>query len=83
MAKQSVTQRVGRPTIGKQRKSKQVKSARVVKTLPRKGVLLPTLLTSPRWRTAQPRFCQFCRLPGVPRDLRREQHASVQVPAER
>ncbi len=30
---QSVTQRFGNPTIGKQRKSKQFKSARVVKTL--------------------------------------------------
>ena len=35
---QSVTQRFGNPTIGKQRKSKQFKSARVVKTLPRTGV---------------------------------------------
>jgi hypothetical protein len=39
-------QRFGNPTIGKQRKSKQFKSARVVKTLPRTGVLLPTFLTS-------------------------------------
>ncbi len=45
---QSVTQRFGNPTIGKQRKSKQFKSARVVKTLPRTGVLLPTFLTSAR-----------------------------------
>jgi hypothetical protein len=28
----------------------------------------PTLLTSPRWRTAQPRFCQFGRVPAVPHD---------------
>ena len=35
---QSVTRRFGNPTIGKQRKSKQFKSARVVKTLPRTGV---------------------------------------------
>ncbi len=68
MATQSVTQRFGNPTIGKQRKSKQVKSARVVKTLPRTGVLLPTFLTSARWRTAQPRFCQFCRVPAAPDD---------------
>jgi hypothetical protein len=27
---------------------------------------LPTLLTSPRWRTAQPRFCQFCRVRTCP-----------------
>ena len=40
---QSVTQRFGNPTIGKQRKSKQFKSARVVKTLPRTGVLLKRL----------------------------------------
>ena len=52
---QSVTQRFGNPTIGTQRKSKQFKSARVVKTLPRTGVLLPTFLTSARWRTAHPR----------------------------
>ena len=45
---QSVTQRFGNPTIGKQRKSKQFKSARVVRTLPRTGVLLPTFLTSAR-----------------------------------
>ena len=73
----SLTERFGSPSIGKQRKSKPFKSARVVKTLPRKGVLRPTLLTSPRWRTAQPRFCQVCRLPGVAR----EQRAPVQVPA--
>jgi len=48
----SVTQRFGNPTIGKQRKSKPFKSARVVKTLPRTDVLLPTFLTSARWRTA-------------------------------
>lgn len=75
MAKQSVTQPFGSPTIGKQKKSKQVKSARVVKTL--KGVLLEFIGQSPskEWlargtkrvpdatdvaqRTAQPRFCQF------------------------
>ena len=67
-AKQSVTQRFGNPTIGKQRKSKQFKSARVVKTLPRTGVLLPTFLTSARWRTAHPRFCEFCRVPSAPDD---------------
>jgi len=60
---QSVTQRFGNPTIGKQRKSKQFKSARVVRTLPRTGVLLPTFLTSGPWRTAQSRFCQFWRDP--------------------
>ena len=43
-----VTQRFGNPTIEKQRKSKQFKSARAVKTLPRTGVLLPTFLTSAR-----------------------------------
>src|SRR6266851_3764442 len=26
------------------------------------------LLTPPRWRAAQPRFCQFCRLLVVPHD---------------
>jgi len=40
---QSVTQRFGNPTIGKQRKSKQFKSTRVVKTLPRTAVLLKRL----------------------------------------
>ncbi len=49
-------------------KSKQFKSARVVRTLPRKGVLLPTFLTLARWRTAQPRFCQSCRVPAAPDD---------------
>ena len=37
-----------RPGNWEQRKSKQFKSARVVKTLPRTGVLLPTFLTSAR-----------------------------------
>jgi hypothetical protein len=70
-AGESVTQRFGNPTIGKQRKSKQFKSARVVKTLPRTGVLLPTFLTSARWRTAHPRFCRFCRTPAAPDDWTR------------
>jgi len=47
MAKQSVTPRVDRPTIGTQRKSKQFKSARVVKTLPRTGVLPEFIGESP------------------------------------
>jgi len=39
---------VRQPHDWEQRKSKQFKSARVVKTLPRTGVLLPTFLTSAR-----------------------------------
>src|SRR5712691_5224663 len=54
--------RVGRPTIGEQRKSSPPASSR---RSPRTGVRHPTLLTSPRWRTAQPRFCQFCRVPAA------------------
>jgi hypothetical protein len=36
--------------------------------VPRTGILLPTFLTSARWRTAHPRFCQFWRVPSAPDD---------------
>ncbi len=89
MAKKSVIQPFGRPTIGTQKKSKQFKSARAVKTLPRTGVLPEFIGQSPskEWlargtkripdatdvaqRTAQPRCCQFCRVPTVPHDRAR------------
>ena len=49
----SITAKFGAPTIGKQRKSKQPKSARVVKALPRKGVLIEFIGESPskEWLT--------------------------------
>lgn len=50
---------------------KQFEIGHVVKTLSRKGVLLPTFLTSTPWRTAQPRFCQFCRAPAASDDWTR------------
>jgi hypothetical protein len=49
----SITAKFGAPTIGKQRKSKQPKSTRVVKALPRKGVLIEFIGESPskEWLT--------------------------------
>jgi len=49
----SITAKFGAPTIGKQRKSKQPKSTRVVKALPRKGVLIEFIGASPskEWLT--------------------------------
>jgi hypothetical protein len=34
-------------------------------------MMLPTFLTSARWRTAQPRFCLFCRIPAAADDWTR------------
>jgi hypothetical protein len=51
--------------MAKESESKQFRPRR--QDAPAQGVLLPTLLTSPRWRTAQPRFCEFWRGPGVAR----------------
>jgi len=49
----STTAKFGAPTIGKQRKSKPPKSTRVVKALPRKGVLIEFIGASPskEWLT--------------------------------